>query len=176
MDKKAQARERARLWRLDNPEKVKENQRRWYLEHKNYVKKKVKKYRAENIDKIQAQKLQARANNPAKHILDMKRSECRKFGVEFSVSLSDITPLPKFCPVLGIELDYMVAGRPADHSPSLDRTNNDLGYVHGNVRIISNRANRIKSDGTLEEHIKIVNYMKGTNAREHSTTQTPSDF
>jgi hypothetical protein len=39
-----------------------------------------------------------------------------------------------------------------------------LGYVHGNVRVISNRANRLKSDGTKEEHLKIAEYMKGDNA------------
>jgi hypothetical protein len=70
-----------------------------------------------------------------------------------------------FCPVLGLPLNYTVlTGRPEDNSPSIDRFDNDLGYVHGNVRVISNRANRLKSDGTKEEHLKIAEYMKGDNA------------
>jgi hypothetical protein len=39
--------------------------------------------------------------------------------------------------------------RPA--SPSLDRIDNALGYVKGNVRIISFRANALRSNATLEE-------------------------
>ena len=41
-------------------------------------------------------------------------------------------------------------------SPSLDRIVPELGYVKGNIRVISNRANHLKSDATLEEHRKIL--------------------
>lgn len=34
-----------------------------------------------------------------------------------------------------------------------------LGYVKGNIDIISYRANMIKNCGTIEEHMKIVQYM-----------------
>ena len=36
----------------------------------------------------------------------------------------------------------------------------DKGYVKGNVHWISRRANRIKSDATVEELEKIISYMK----------------
>jgi hypothetical protein len=91
-----------------------------------------------------------------------KRNECVKFGVEFSLQRTDVEPLPVRCPVLGLLINYSVTtGRPEDISPSIDRFNNSLGYVHGNVRVISNRANRLKSNGTREEHLKIATYMKG---------------
>lgn len=65
--------------------------------------------------------------------------------------------LPKFCPVLGIELSF---NGDKYNSPSLDRFDNNKGYTTDNVRIISYRANTLKNNGTLEELEAIVRYMK----------------
>lgn len=62
------------------------------------------------------------------------------------------------CPVFGIELDWFAESK-ADNSPSYDRVDSTKGYVKGNVRIISFRANRIKNDGTIKEHQQIIEYM-----------------
>lgn len=45
-----------------------------------------------------------------------------------------------------------------DHSPSLDRIRGDLGYVPGNIIVISNRANRIKSDASIRELRDIASF------------------
>jgi len=47
-----------------------------------------------------------------------------------------------------------------DAAPSIDRVDNSKGYVPGNVRIISWRANRLKNDATVEEMELIIKYMK----------------
>lgn len=73
-------------------------------------------------------------------------------GFEFDLELSDIPQIPKVCPVLGIPIisnDGISA--PTDNSPSVDRIDSTKGYIKGNIRIISNRANRIKSDATIDE-------------------------
>ena len=68
---------------------------------------------------------------------------------------------PEYCPALGIKLDYFRKGRgkhsPA--SPSLDRLDPEVGYVATNVRVISNRANRIKNDATTAELRAIADYV-----------------
>ena len=157
--------ERSRAWRQAHPEETKKYQREWYEARKEKLKRKARKYSREHAQEIKERKLQERVSNPAKYMLKVKRNECKKLGVEFSLELSDLLPLPKMCPVLGILLDYVVTtGRPEDNSPSMDRVNNALGYIHGNVKIISNRANRLKNNGTREEHLKIAEYMKGENA------------
>ena len=66
---------------------------------------------------------------------------------------------PHTCPVLGIPIHYESKER-NDYSPSLDKFYPELGYVQGNVQIISWRANRIKSDATPEEWIKIAQWCK----------------
>lgn len=63
------------------------------------------------------------------------------------------------CPILGYELDYFTEVR-KENSPSFDKIDPSKGYVVGNVQIISWRANRIKNDGTSDEHEKIAKYMK----------------
>lgn len=65
---------------------------------------------------------------------------------------------PEYCPILGIKLDYETNGR-QENSPSFDRLDPTKGYISGNVQIISWRANRIKNDGSAEEHQKIANYL-----------------
>ena len=63
------------------------------------------------------------------------------------------------CPILGLELDYFTEVR-TENSPSFDRIDPSKGYVKGNVQIVSWRANRIKNDGTAEEHEKIAAHMR----------------
>lgn len=79
----------------------------------------------------------------------------------FDIGWADLT-WPTVCPVLGIELDYYCdAGRRNDNSVSFDRIDPAKGYTKDNVRVMSWRANRIKNDGTAEEHRKIYEWMLG---------------
>jgi len=89
---------------------------------------------------------------------DVKRQNSKAKGVEFSVQLSDLD-IPLSCPILGITLDYFAENSKADNYPTFDRIDNTRGYVSGNVHIVSWRANRIKNDGTAEEHRKIAEYL-----------------
>ena len=50
---------------------------------------------------------------------------------------------------------YHYEGVLGDDSPSLDRIVSSLGYVKGNIRVISYKANRVKSNATLEELRKV---------------------
>ena len=81
-------------------------------------------------------------------------------GRPFDITVDDLLPLPEYCEILGIKLEYVVNGneRP-DGTASLDKVIPDLGYVKGNVRIISHRANRLKSDLDLEMIEKIKEYI-----------------
>lgn len=59
--------------------------------------------------------------------------------------------IPEFCPLLGIPLFRGSRGIHCPNSPSLDKLVPALGYVPGNVLVISYRANSIKQDATLQE-------------------------
>ena len=85
------------------------------------------------------------------------RARCAK--VPFDLIEADIV-IPAACPVLGIPIERAL-GRAAPNSPALDRVIPSLGYVRGNVRVISGRANTLKRDGTLEEFVGLVRYLEG---------------
>lgn len=85
-----------------------------------------------------------------------KKANALRVGTEFSIDFSEIE-WPTHCPVLGLALDYLSEGR-QENSVSFDRIDPSKGYISGNVIVISWRANRIKNDGTPEEHRKIADF------------------
>lgn len=94
------------------------------------------------------------AMNPEKAMIKSAKSRAKEKGIDFSLSHEDVH-IPECCPILGIKL---VSGRgtkghggPSSNSPSLDRIVPKLGYVPGNVVVVSYRANRLKSDASIEE-------------------------
>ena len=77
------------------------------------------------------------------------RSRAKKNGIVFDITKEDVT-IPKRCPLLGLTLK-VGNGKIHRASPSLDRLFPELGYVKGNVRVISYKANSIKQDATAKE-------------------------
>lgn len=99
------------------------------------------------------------ATKRVQYLVNRIKSKCIKEHIPFNLTVSDII-IPDCCPILGIKLEF---GRSdgekwRDNSPSIDRIIPSLGYVKGNVLVISYRANRIKNDATIEELIRIASY------------------
>lgn len=91
-------------------------------------------------------------------LLKGARDRANKYGLDFSLVKEDIK-IPTHCPVLGIPL-FRNRKPFADNSPSLDRINSVKGYTKGNICVISNRANLLKKDATLDELRKLVKYLE----------------
>lgn len=89
------------------------------------------------------------------------RSRAKAAGIPFDLVVQDIT-VPEVCPVLGIPL-VRHQGKKGYHpdSPSLDRKVPALGYVKGNVVVMSARANLLKNDASLAELEAVVSYLRG---------------
>ena len=85
-------------------------------------------------------------------MLSRSKSRALAKGLEHTITLQDIQ-IPDKCPLLGIEIkDNTGNGRGnCRDSPSLDRLDSNKGYTPDNIWVISNRANEIKSNATLEE-------------------------
>ena len=89
------------------------------------------------------------------------KCRAKKRGIPFDLTLEDIV-FPDVCPVLGIPLSRNYDGGSGYHvnSPSLDRIDPRLGYLKGNVRIISFRANLLKSDAEVWELERVLEDLK----------------
>ena len=156
-------RERKRLWQQNynasNREKVAVSNARWRANNQD----KIKSY-YERTKAARRQTALRRLNSLAgyaKHMVSAAKVRAAKIGVPFDLTAADIH-FPKRCPLLGVELNYVLGakGGPKFDSPSLDRLDPAAGYVRGNVFVMSMRANRLKSDATIEELRAILAYME----------------
>jgi len=98
--------------------------------------------------------------SPEKVMLCDARKRAKKKGFEFNLDESDIV-IPDTCPVFGIPL-FKGNGLQCPNSPSLDRLDSKLGYVKGNVVVISWKANDTKGDSTLAEIDAVIRWMEKT--------------
>lgn len=96
--------------------------------------------------------------DPRVDMMGKAKERAKKTGIPFDLDKSDIV-IPKSCPVLGIPIS-IGRGRHTDNSPTLDRLIPSLGYVRGNVAVVSYRANRIKNDATPEELQAVATWTK----------------
>lgn len=85
------------------------------------------------------------------------KARAARDGLPFTITRDDIL-IPSHCPILGLPLFPGKGRGGGDNSPSLDRIRNELGYVRGNVIVTSLRANRLKSDASIEELRDIASF------------------
>lgn len=117
-------------------------------------------------ERILARRKELESTNPdlyKRRLLAGARSRAKRNGIEFDIEMEDME-WPEKCPVLDLDLKYLPSGKGPGirtlNTPSIDRVNNNSGYVKGNVQVISWRANKLKQDGTLDEFKRIVDWME----------------
>lgn len=88
-------------------------------------------------------------------LLSGAKKRAKRSGLPCSLTVHDMPSIPQRCPVLGIPI-VSSPRRMSDSSPSLDRIKPALGYVRGNVRVVSWRANRLRCDGTAAELLLVA--------------------
>jgi len=93
------------------------------------------------------------ANNDAR-----KRAKLKNIPFEISANYI-VTLLTDTCPIYGIEFKWAGNGCTLATSPSIDRINPDLGYVEGNIVVISIKANRIKSAYKAADLYKVADWL-----------------
>lgn len=136
--RKEQKRLAAAKWRANHPARHKEVMARYREKNKNAILEKNRR----DLERNRIEKPQACMFYSAK-----RRAKQR--GFPFEISIEDVV-IPDVCPVLGLSL-IVGAGSGAPNSPTLDKIIPCLGYIKGNVQVISRKANTMKSDASFDE-------------------------
>jgi hypothetical protein len=137
-----------------------------------YHKEKLRKLRLDPVKRAREA-----SRNLARRHADLRRclvwgarARAKKLGRAFVLTVDDVPEIPAVCPVLGIPI-FFAGKKHTDNSPTLDRIDSRLGYVRGNVAVISMRANKLKSDATPDEMLRLSQWMAAH--QSSNTVQQP---
>ncbi len=101
-------------------------------------------------DKLKQKKEEWVSNNFEWNLWSQSKRRAKYSNIEWDLELNDIT-IPELCPYLEFPLTRIQGNGLVWTNASLDRIDNTLGYVKGNVQVISRLANSMKQHSSLEE-------------------------
>jgi actin-related protein len=146
---------RSKEYREENKEAIRQKHREYYEKNKEQISKKTSKKRSEqyrsNPEQNLAKQKEWKINNLEKYLVQGAKQRAKKYGLPFDITYKDIV-IPECCPYLGIKLVPFSEWS----SPSLDKIIPELGYVKGNIQVISTKANTMKNNATQAELVRFA--------------------
>ena len=118
-------------------------------------------YELEQKEKLRVEKqykatIKFLSSNPEKKLYYSAKNNAKTRGIEFNITAEDIV-IPEYCPLLGIRLTNIYGEGRVPSNMSLDRIDSSKGYTPDNIQVISDLANRMKQDATVEQLIAFAN-------------------
>jgi len=80
------------------------------------------------------------------------KENAKSKGCEFNLEPKDII-IPEYCPFLDVKIETDFDKNNYDSYYSIDRIDNSMGYIKGNVQVISRLANAMKNSATKDQLI-----------------------
>jgi hypothetical protein len=159
-----------------NREKAIADAKEYYEANREQVIANRKVYFAKNADVIREKGREYYRRRYRFRMLCSARQRARIYKLEIDIDMDDIV-IPERCPLLGIPL-YVAEGRKhcKYNSPSLDRIDPKKGYVKGNVWVISHKANTMKSNASIDEHILLVENWKDQHSKGYPKPIPSTEF
>lgn len=161
---KAQKRAYCQAYAKANGDRIRAYHRAYWADHRAQCRAYGAKYYAKNKETVnasaRARRLDKRARDPLLFVIRRAHQRARHKGIPFTITRQDFPEQPpRYCPVFTeLELVYGSKGLAVDASASLDRIVPSLGYVPGNVIVVSLMANRIRNNGTVAQHRRIAEF------------------
>lgn len=168
------AKKAAMEWKKQNPQKTRENQQKAYQQNKEHNVEYAKQWRENNADYIKQyyqenknaikEKQKGKSNLLRAMFTSARRRASNNF-MPFDLTLEYMETIAlDHCPVTGElldwELQFSEEGKRNCFAPSLDKIVPSLGYTQGNVAIICNQMNTLKSNMTLDQLDQLAEYVR----------------
>ena len=159
-------------YRKNNRKKIVEAQKKSVEKNKEHYEDYFRKYAEENREEIrirsavyyalnkevicEEQKI-IRRKDPRSNMFRAAKARAKNQGVPFDIEISDIV-IPETCPILLVPLS--VGNKIVSiNSPSLDKIIPELGYVKGNIQVISYKANLMKSNANPDQLVLFAKWI-----------------
>jgi len=155
--------EKVQAWHRADWEKHKDKRKAhykgYYVANAERLCEAARQYRVENKEEMRNRDLLKYRRDPKRSLLNGARQRAKRFGRPFEITELDVV-IPERCPITKEPFEYG-EGRPSPRSMSLDRINPKLGYIPGNIAVISHQANALKRDCTDPEVFRrIADYLE----------------
>ena len=161
-------------WKKQNPQKVKETRKKDYERNKDRYSKQNKQWHENNAgyrkqcyeeNKEYFKARRKGKNNRLHEMLKAAKYRASNDCLPFDLTIEYMESIAMdYCPITGEPLDWDLQfsekGKRNPMAPSLDKIIPSLGYIQGNVAIICNQMNTLKSDMTLKELNQLVDYVR----------------
>lgn len=120
------------------------------------------KWAHNNKEKANARMREWRYRNPEYMLVHSARRRAKRDGIPFELTRDNCPPIPETCPIALIPIYVRNDGTkgPCDNSPTLDRVDPTKGYTVDNTRVVSHKGNRWKSDMSIADLERLLDYMK----------------
>jgi hypothetical protein len=142
---------RASEYRSLNRERIRISQKKYYDSNKEDINNKLKiRHRL----------------NPKINMLATAKHRAKQKGLPFNLTYDDID-IPLICPILNIPISVS-DDESSDASPSLDKIIPELGYVVGNIQVISKLANTMKSNANIEQLLAFAKWINKEFNKEYN--------
>ena len=148
-------------YRDNNKDKLRELSKKHRLKHREEINKRQRLAYQRVKEHRSSEGKEQRRLNPENELYKGAKYRAKRKDIPFDITPDDIR-IPELCPVLGIPLS-IGDGKLHEGSPTLDRFIPELGYVKGNINVISSLANTIKSNATWEQVQAVADWMQDMN-------------
>jgi hypothetical protein len=155
-------------WKKENSEKYKEMRKKCYQKNREKIRQRAKESYANGVGQQWYQDNKERILSARKGlegtILGMfrsARSRAKKDNISFDLTIEYLHAIAtENCPVTNKPMDWDGEENNSLNRPSLDKIIPELGYVQGNVAIISYRMNTKKNNLLEAELVQLLQYVQ----------------